>query len=264
MVAVVDNTFADGKDGRWVGMCGSFGLCQRKRCWLLSSAFRPHCMAFTSAVGSLRHLHTSFRWSLMAADWQGQMARVTEQDWNLLNPNTVLFLFCFFFFQMLWFTVCFPVNLIWDVLLEKLLWCLWRALKMAHQKFHVFLRQKSHLEKGCGAFISILSDSEVDSCEKRPQLLLWGDALAEVLGSGAVRLKSSLCGPTVKCDGQQLHLWVHCLCVRVCVGRDSVRISAGWLMDTPVGCHNIDPLVIAAVLRTVPSISSSHFCHHLL
>lgn len=72
------------------------------------------------------------------------------------------------------------------------------------------------------------SDSEADSFEKRPQLLLWGDALAEVLGSGAVRLKSSLCGPTVKCDGQQLHLWVHCLCVCAYVwGRDSVRISAG-------------------------------------
>lgn len=153
MVAVVVNTFADSKDWRWVGLCRSFGLCQRKRCWLLSSAFRPHCMAFTSAVGSLGHLHTSFRWSLMAADWQGQMARVIEQDWNLLNLNTVFFILLFFF-QMLWFTVCFQVNLIWDVLMEKLLWCLWRALKMAHQKFHVFLRQKNHLEKGCGAFIS--------------------------------------------------------------------------------------------------------------
>lgn len=118
MVAVVDNTFADGKDGRWVGLCRSFGLCQRKKCWLLSSAFRPHCMAFTSAVGSLRHLHTSFRWSLMAAGWQGQMSRVTEQDWNLLQSKYSPFLFCLFFL-MLWFTVCFQVNLIWDVLMEK-------------------------------------------------------------------------------------------------------------------------------------------------
>lgn len=50
----------------------------------------------------------------------------------------------------------------------------------------------------------------------------------------------------------------------LCAGRELDSAAAGWLMDTPVGCHSINLLVIGAVLCTDPGISLSHSCVHLV
>lgn len=87
-------------------------------------------------------------------------------------------------------------------------------------------RKKTLQGRGCSAVILslCLSDSEADSSEKWPQLLLWSDAFASPalivagpqssvcrLDSVPVSLKSSPCGPAAKCDGQQLHPKVQCV-----------------------------------------------------
>ena len=64
-------------------------------------------------------------------------------------------------------------------------------------------------ENSCGDGLqrSYLSDAEADSSEKRPELLRRSDAVTRgAVGSVAVNLSGSPCGPAAKCDGQQLHL----------------------------------------------------------
>lgn len=60
----------------------------------------------------------------------------------------------------------------------------------------------------------------------------WRRSTVCCLDSEPVNPKSSPCGPTAKCDGQQLHLKVHCL-LCVCVGGERPGQDCCWLIN---GC----------------------------
>lgn len=74
------------------------------------------------------------------------------------------------------------------------------------------------------------------------------------------------------CQSKKITLWSNCQAWwsaitpegALCAGRELDSTAAGWLMDTPVGCHSINLLVIGAVLCIDPGISLSHFCVHLV
>lgn len=88
------------------------------------------------------------------------------------------------------------------------MWC--GVLKMVHSKFHVFLREKTQAGKGlqCSyldSFNLCLSDSEADSAEKRPQLLLWSDALASPSLIAAGHRSSVCCLDFSTCQSKKDH-----------------------------------------------------------
>lgn len=202
-------------------------------------------MAFTSALGTLRHIPTSFRWSLMVTDWQGQTAQVTDWDWNLSqskdNPPV-----CFLFFFSNAQIYCMIPS---ESDIRRFSWCLWRApclRKVIWERAAVPLSWSRLMQR-----LIAVRNGHSCCCGVTHLLRFWVQELSGWKARSVVQLSSVMvnnytCGCTVVC---------------VCVGRDSDRISAGWLMDTPVGCHSIDPLVIAAVLRTVPCICSPHCSH---
>lgn len=142
--------------------------------------------------------------------------------------------------RTVWFTVWCLANLylICLVLMEKHILASEELLKRNTKSSMPFLREKTLQGKGCSA--CYLVSLSVCGCliqrlivlEKWPWLLVWTDALSSpsliaagprspvcCLDSVPVNLKSSPCGPAVKCDGQQLHLKAHCVRVhvRVCV-----------------------------------------------